>query len=146
VFSFRYGVGLADALTPLAEQLTTWDDSGRFCCTDPLGVEWAVEQIASRYDLKASTVVFQAYRDGTAVTPWHDDRTMTGDSMLLSVGATRTFQIRNGERVLRFPAPHDSLIYMPASFHERFEHRIGPEAVSEPRYSFIFRTPTKGHP
>ena len=128
-----------------------YDADGRYSSmADTFPGIWKIAaDLADLTGIQATHIAFQAYRDGQAVTPWHDDRTMTGDSMILSVGATRRFQIRpyNGStfgEAVHLYLPHDSLIVLPADFHDYYQHRIGREGdVSTERYSFVFRTPAR---
>lgn len=136
----------ADMLATVAERIVEWDGGGRdsqVITGDPW-VDAVAVVVTSLLGERPTTVAFQAYRDGTAGTDWHDDRTMTGVSGILTVGATRLFQIRayDTAETWDITADHGSFIVLPTAFHHHFQHRIAPEPdVHDPRYSFLFRTP-----
>ena len=144
---------VADMLVPVAERIVRFDSTGRWSCmiNDDDQVDAAIVYAEGIIGEPVTGVAFQGYRDGEAVTPWHDDRTMTGISAILTVGATRLFQIRAYDNVDAFGivADHGSLIVLHSEFHHHYQHRIGPEPdVHTPRYAFLFRTPvpvSKGH-
>ena len=146
-------VGLADSLHQLALDVTGYDVDGRYTqmVTDYPEVQTAMASLASKFMTGFTSCALQSYRDGTATTPWHDDRTMTGASCLLSVGATRTFQIRpyfddgveaDDGGLMQFETAHDGLLWMAPDFQVRFQHRVAPDpVVMSDRFSFVFRTP-----
>ena len=143
---------VADTLGEVAERVTVWDETGRYSTMiEPSSIPAAVAVVESVIGEPVTGIAFQAYRDGEAVTSWHDDRTMTGLSAVLTVGATRLFQIRAYDTADTFDivADHGSLIVLHPEFHYHYQHRIGPEPdVHTPRYAFLFRTPvpvSKGH-
>lgn len=75
------------------------------------------------------TVVFQAYRDGTAVTGWHADAM---PQVIVSLGATRTFGL--GDEMLTLD--HGDIITIEAGVpHCLF---ADPDTVDE-RISLVFR-------
>lgn len=145
LFTLRQGVGaVTSATVAWCRETSRYGADGRWSCYirgDPAGGPDVGLVFPTEFDVYPR-VAFQAYEHGGAVTDWHDDGTVTGDSCILSVGATRRFQIRahGSDDVLSFEVPEDSLICMSARFHSCYQHRIGPEAVSEPRWSFVFRT------
>lgn len=146
LFVVRFAVGaVTSALVAWCREASRYGADGRFSCYvrgDPAGgPEMFPPFGAGEFD-EFPTVVFQAYADGGATTDWHDDASMTGDSAILSIGSTRRFQIRphGTDDVLSVEVPEDSLVWMAARFHSLFEHRIGPEPVDGPRWSFVFRT------
>jgi alkylated DNA repair dioxygenase AlkB len=102
----------------------------------------AVELLAR--DRRFDTIAFHVYPDGYAVTDWHDDRQLCcgNTSEILSIGATRTFEIRDkqNQRVIALDVRHGDIFWMDPDFHDHYQHRIAPDpGLLEERWSFVFR-------
>ena len=144
--------GLLEAMLPSID----WDEDGRasswlFQSPSQGGGAW--EDFPPRLKRWAPTlltlagggweiIVYQAYRTGTAVVDWHSDESLCREQAMLTLGATRTFGLRNkitGD-VVPFPVGHGDLVIMPAGFDLEWEHAVLVDrAVIDPRITLVLR-------
>src|SRR5215475_94925 len=68
--------------------------------------------LATDLDVKFTVVAFQAYRDG-AGCDWHTD-TPFDSQAVLSLGVSRVFAVRSGDRVEAHQVHHGDLVVMPS--------------------------------
>lgn len=91
-------------------------------------------------------IALQAYRDGAATTPCHSDGTVTGFSLILSLGATRTFRIHRGDcdsptDVMQIECTRGTVVVMEAHFHDTWHHQLAADpGVTEERLGLVFRS------
>jgi alkylated DNA repair dioxygenase AlkB len=95
-----------------------------------------------------NAVLLNLYRSGADGVSWHrDDEPDLGEApwiASLSLGATRTFQLRprgsRGRGRLDVPLPHGSLLVMAPPTQARWEHRLPKRAAAcGPRVNLTFR-------
>ncbi len=128
-----------------------YDDDGRssrWLAHHPLPrILWEVTQ-AIAPDVAFASVLLQAYRDGSAVTPCHSDEGVTGFSFSLSIGAPRFFCIhRVGEQPcmaigsVNIEVIEGTILEMSTAFQKYWHHQIiaSPE-VKEEKLTLVFRT------
>jgi alkylated DNA repair dioxygenase AlkB len=103
-------------------------------------------RLESMIGFRPNNCFLNYYENGNSKMGWHGDTThfLEGDTgiAILSVGDTRIFQLRRKAvptELLNYVLTPGSLIYMPASIQEEWQHAI-PKVVSEQgRISLTFR-------
>jgi len=97
-------------------------------------------------DMTYNSVLLNWYRDGQDKMGWHaDNEEELGPSpsiAMVSVGAKRTFQIKNIETQIteNIEIEHGSLLFMKQGMQERYQHQVPSRAkVKEGRISLTFR-------
>lgn len=130
----------ADILDLLRAEFT-YDDDGR--SAGYLDRPWLTplyDQLERHLDVRFTHTAFQAYRDGSACTDWHNDPPFDSQA-ILSLGATRTIALRAEGMEEWIDLDDGDLLYMPPGFQQEWEHRIppAPEVTAE-RCSLVFRT------
>ena len=139
--------GLLDVL----RGLFTYDPEGRgngYLYVEG-GQDWPVplaesgpQLLADLYELlgvRFTTVVFQAYRDGSGVG-WHADEGYDVQA-ILSLGITRTFGIRPLDGDPQWiQVGHGDLMVMPSGFQSEWQHSVPVEDVIGERCSMVFRS------
>jgi alkylated DNA repair dioxygenase AlkB len=103
-----------------------------------------IERVQEIEDFPFNAVLCNYYRDGNDGMGWHRDNEPEMDQRLIasvSIGATRTFQLRNrtsGERI-DIPLTHGSLLFM-HNLQNDWEHAVPKrKKVIFPRINFTFR-------
>jgi alkylated DNA repair dioxygenase AlkB len=83
------------------------------------------------------------YEDGRSSMGWHADNERELDGLIVSVslGATRTFLLREGRRgtPTRIPLAHGSVLTMTVESQHRYTHAVPKETCAEPRLNLTFR-------
>lgn len=126
---YRYSGQLAASkpMRPLLIELLTW--------------------INQRFGAEYNGILVNKYENGTETIGAHsdDERALDPNTgvIILSVGAVRTFRIRNKstkEMVANVPTDPTIILQMAGDFQKEFTHEIPAEKkVNEVRYSFTFR-------
>ena len=84
------------------------------------------------------------YADGESNVDWHaDDEPELRDRIVsVSLGATRTFQLRDGREgtPIDVPLVHGSVLVMSVESQRRWQHAIPREPAAGPRMNLTFRT------
>ena len=154
----------AEDIYSLLSSSIRWDDSMRARKTASFGQPYAQseknrsldpfhpimqelsDQLEPVIGFKPNNCFLNFYEDGKSKMGWHADTTHFLESetgvAILSVGDTRIFQIRRKKvptEILNYVLTPGSLIYMPISIQEEWQHAI-PKVVSERgRISLTFR-------
>jgi len=114
-------------------------------------IAWTPAALAIKEKVEAATgetfdsLNINLYRDNRDYVGWHVDKQDEGswDAPITSVslGAVRTFQIRQGRgEIHSLPLAHGSLVVMPAGFQQRWLHRLAKTAKAcGPRVNLTFR-------
>lgn len=97
--------------------------------------------LAAELQVKFSTALYQAYRDGTGCD-WHPDADW-GAQAILSFGVARTFGMRHGPDETYMQLAHGDLLYLPDGFQREWDHCVPAENVPGERCSLVFRTTTE---
>lgn len=114
-------------------------------------IDWTPAAFAIKEKVEAATgetfdsLNINLYRDNKDYVGWHvdkqDEGLWTAPIASVSLGAVRTFQIRQGRgEIHSLPLAHGSLVVMPAGFQQRWLHRLAKTArTCGPRINLTFR-------
>lgn len=97
-----------------------------------------LDQLEQTLGVRFTIALYQAYRNGTGCD-WHTDDAFDAQA-ILSLGATRTFEIRRDGKHEWLNLADGDLVYMPPGFQQGSEHRVPVEDVAGERVSLVFRT------
>jgi alkylated DNA repair dioxygenase AlkB len=106
------------------------------------------EELNASLSLVLNSCLANWYRDGNDSMGWHADRERELRDAIVSVslGASRTFQLREGRRgkPLSTSLRHGSVLSMTTSSQQRFAHRVPKEQCSGERLNLTFRRVSGG--
>jgi alkylated DNA repair dioxygenase AlkB len=101
-------------------------------------------RLNARLDATLNSCLAGMYDDGTSSVDWHaDDEPELRDRIVsVSLGATRTFTLRDGVGGAPFDVPlvHGSVLVMTVESQRRWQHAVPAEPGAGPRLNLTFRT------
>jgi alkylated DNA repair dioxygenase AlkB len=102
------------------------------------------DQLDAALATRLNSCLIGVYRDGASAVDWHtDDEPELRDRIVsVSLGTTRTFQLRAGDAgaPLAVPLTHGSVLVMTVASQRTWQHAVPPEPASGPRMNLTFRT------
>lgn len=99
---------------------------------------------SKRVGIEANNCLLNYYPDGHSRMGWHADRTegLVGGVAIVSLGCTRSLRFRrtaNLEDRLNYELAPGSLLYLPQSVHQEWQHALPRNMRRLPRISLTFR-------
>jgi alkylated DNA repair dioxygenase AlkB len=103
------------------------------------------DRLDDAFAVALNSCLVNVYRDGSKSMGWHadDERELSGLIVSVSLGATRTLQLREGRRgrsIAEVPLAHGSVLTMTIESQRRFQHAVPKERADGPRMNLTFRT------
>lgn len=127
--------------------------SGQLAASQPLFPELKelLQYVNERFDARFNGILVNKYESGEEYISKHSDDESaldpTAGVLVISVGAVRTFRIRNkgnNNIVINVPTSVDHILQMCGDFQKEFTHEIPVEKrVEGARFSFTFRHHTQ---
>jgi alkylated DNA repair dioxygenase AlkB len=100
-------------------------------------------RLAGAFACELNSCLVNVYRDGRKSIGWHadDEPELRGLIVSASLGATRTFRIREGRSgsPLDVPLEHGSVLTMTVASQQRYQHAVPKEPTSGPRMNLTYR-------
>ena len=100
-------------------------------------------QLTLLFEVPLNSCLVNVYRDGTRSIGWHADKEpeLRDSIVSVSLGATRTFQLREGRagEPIALPLEHGSVLTMTTESQRRYQHCVPKEPAAGPRMNLTFR-------